>query len=100
MLEIGKRKDIYTDIKELKKKVTAEITTGLVCLVFIALAIVYIPNVSTVSKQAPVKQYGSLILSMPIVGYVVIAILFFILGVAATLLCRHYKEIGEKEKEL
>ena len=93
MLEIGKRKDIYTDIKELKKKVTAEITTGLVCLVFIALAIVYIPNVSTVSKQAPVKQYGSLILSMPIVGYVVIAILFFILGVAATLLCRHYKEI-------
>ena len=41
-----------------------------------------------------------MVLKMPSVGYVLIALLAFILGVAVILLCQHWKQKKEKEREI
>ena len=60
--------------------------------------ICFLPELRQASEQAPVRQYGSLILALPAAGYVLIALLSFALGVAVTLLCQHWKRQKELER--
>ncbi len=99
-LEIKRRQKIYTEMKSLQKKIIAEISACVACTLLIVLVGCFIPELTSVSAQAPMKQYGSMILSLPSIGYVLIAVLFFILGVIATLLCQHIKKRQEKENEI
>ena len=98
--EVNRRRKIYTDIKRLRKKIIGEITAGLICVVLVITVASNIPALELISEQTPVKQYGSMILAVPTVGYVLIAILFFILGVVVTLLCQHYKRYKEREQDI
>ncbi len=100
IMEVKRRREIYTDIKNLRKKILKGITTGISTLVLVFIVAFYIPVLEQTSRQTPIRQYGSMILSVPSVGYVLIAILFFILGVVVALLCRYYKEYREKEQTL
>ncbi len=100
IMEVNRRREIYTDIKNLRKKIIKGIAACLSTLSLVFVVAYYMPVLENTSRQTPVGQYGSMILAVPSVGYVLIAILFFILGVAVTLLCRHYKEYREKEQNL
>ena len=98
--EVSRRREIYTDIKKLRRKIIGEITTGLICVALVVSVACNIPALGKVSEQTPVMQYGSMILAVPTVGYVLISILFFVLGIVVTLLCQHYKKYKEKEQDI
>ena len=44
-------------------------------------------------RSSEEQLYGSLILSTPYLGYVVIGILTFVLGVLVTILCLHLNDL-------
>ncbi len=98
--EVNRRRRIYTDIKKLRQKIIGEMAAGLICVVLVIAVAGNIPALELISEQTPVKQYGSMILAVPTVGYVLVAILFFILGVVVTLLCQHYKRYKEREQDI
>ena len=98
--EVNRRREIYADIKRLRKKIIGEIAGSLICIMFVVIVACNIPALDRMAGQTPVKQYGSMILAVPTVGYVLIAILFFALGRVVTLLCQHYKKCKEKEQDL
>lgn len=66
------------------------------CLALIVLVGASIANVTPEAADSTVSQYGSLVISAPYMGYVVIALLAFILGVLVTLLCRRIREFKQK----
>lgn len=66
------------------------------CLALIVLVGASIANVNPETTDNTVSQYGSLVISAPYMGYVVIGLLAFILGVLVTLLCRHIREFKQK----
>ncbi|MBO4681521.1 MAG: hypothetical protein J5623_06415 [Clostridiales bacterium] len=100
MNEIRRRKDIYAEAKSLRKKMIAESATGIACLALMISAAIFLPNINIVRDDAPILQYGSMIQSLPVIGYVLIALLAFATGVAMTLACIHWKEHKEKEREI
>ena len=59
-------------------------------LAVLALSITVIPGKPAVTSAGSV--YGSFLLSREAGGYVLIALIAFVLGVAVTLLCLHYRK--------
>lgn len=98
--EVNRRREIYTDLRKLRGKIIGEVAAGLICVMLVVTVACNIPALERVSEQTPVKQYGSMILAVPTVGYVLISILFFVLGIVVTLLCQHYKKYKEKEQDI
>jgi len=66
------------------------------CLALIVLVGASIAIISPETADNSVSQYGSLVISAPYMGYVVIGLLAFILGVLVTLLCRRIREFKQK----
>ena len=100
MREILRRKEVYGESRALRRKMALEGTVCGVCAALMVTAVYFLPRVEGASGQTPIRQYGSMVLRLPAVGYAVIALLAFILGVAATLLCRHWRQHRQKEREL
>ena len=100
MREILRRKDIYTKAKIIRKKMIAEISTALVCLVLMITVACFLPKLDLIREQAPILQYGSMIEALPLIGYIIIAILAFAMGIAVTLACVHWQEHKKKEQEI
>lgn len=100
MKEILRRKEIYQAIKAIRQKIILEAAMGGGSAALLIAVIVFLPRLHGLSDQAPIRQYGSMVLKMPSVGYVLVALLAFLLGVAVTLLCQHWKQKKEKEREL
>ncbi len=63
------------------------------CMILVAMTVVFAPSVIEGAVQTEDMRYGSLILSAGHMGYVIIALLAFILGILITLLCFHLNEI-------
>ena len=98
MKEIKRRKEIYQAMKSLRRKMIAEAVSAGICVVMMIAVICFLPELRLASEQAPVRQYGSLILALPAAGYVLIALLSFALGVAVTLLRQHWKRRKDLER--
>lgn len=99
MREIVRRKRRFAAIKALRRRMAGEAAVCAACALGMAAVAAYLPRLEAASAQAPIRQYGSLVLSMPAVGYVLVGLLSFILGVAATLLCRHRQEKKKLEQD-
>lgn len=99
MNEIKKRKDAYRDEKALRRRIAADASACGVSFALLAVVACFLPRLREVSALAPIGRYGSLILALPAAGYVLIALLSFILGSALTLLLLHCKKLKEKERE-
>ena len=100
MEEIRRRKEIYQALKSLRRKMVMEAVSAGACVALLGLVAGYLPELRQASEEAPIRQYGSMILMLPAAGYVLVAILSFALGVAVTLLCQHWKKWKEKEREI
>ena len=87
MQEILRRKEIYQAMKALRQKMLLETAVCDGCGALLIAVIAFLPRLNAFTDQAPIRQYGSMVLKMPSLGYVLIALLAFILGVAVTLLC-------------
>lgn len=97
MVEIRRRREIYGAMKSLRRKLIAEAVSAGACVAMMIAVFCFLPELRQASEQAPVRQYGSLVLALPAAGYVLIALVSFALGVAVTLLCRHWKQRKELE---
>jgi len=86
--EIKRRKQMYAEQKALRRRVIFEVVASAAVVLLIVVAAILVPTLDRASEEVPVRQYGSLILSVPVMGYVVFGILAFGLGVLATFLCR------------
>lgn len=100
MNEIRRRKDIYKQAKSLRNKTIGECAVGIVCLVLIISGAVILPGLDFSGNDAQILQYGSAIKSLPVIGYLLVAILAFVMGVAMTMACIHWKERKKKEQEI
>ena len=98
MTEIRRRKGIYQAMKALRHKMIAEAVSAGICAAMMIAVVIFLPELQQASEQAPVRQYGSLILALPAAGHVLIALLSFVLGVAVTLLCQHWKRQKDLER--
>jgi len=69
------------------------------CLVLIVIVSLSLPSFSD-AAAAQNSRYGSLILSAPYLGYVIIGVLAFLLGICVTLLCVHLARRGREAEDL
>ena len=98
MKEIKRRREIYQAMKSLRRILIAEAVSAGACAAMMIAVISFLPELRQASEQAPVRQYGSLVLALPAAGYGLIALLSFALGVVVTLLCQHWKQRKELER--
>ena len=70
---------------EQKRQIVYGICSG-ICTLFLVLTATMLPKINETDQASLEQHYGSLILSTPYMGYVVIGLLAFVLGIFVTLL--------------
>ncbi len=83
--------------KDRKKRSTQALGGAVACVCLILIAVLSRGMTNVVGKNtALISQYGGLILSEPKLGFVMIGILAFLLGVCVTLICVRLRD-GESQ---
>lgn len=89
--------------QEKRRRRTILRETGLVCacMVLIAGAALWVSGVTGAAVPVTASPYGSMIAGSHYIGYIVIGILAFLLGISVTLLGLHLrkKEDGERDRD-
>ena len=96
MNEIMMRADSLKEKKSLNNYVIGLGIAIAACLGLIILVGTSIANINPEVSNNTASQYGSLVISAPYMGYVVIGLLAFILGVLVTLLGRRIRDYKQK----
>jgi len=97
--EIMKRAGIIKEKQVLKKRMISEGVLAIACIALMILTAFYIPQVDVIQEARTEVRYGSLLLGSPHMGYVIIGILAFVLGILVALLCINWREKNKKERE-
>ena len=97
--EILKRSEIVRERHSSRKSIAVWSVASAVCAALLILAANFIPALSADRSEADLTHYGSLILDASYMGYVVIGVLAFLLGVCVTLLCLSIRKRRKKEHE-
>ena len=98
--EILRRAEITREKQALKKSVMMDAASVLICLLLLVGASVSLPRMAEISEPDISRYYGSLILHSTAIGYVVIGVLAFALGICVTLLCLHWRALNQKGRDL
>lgn len=98
--EIMKRADAVSEKRTIRKHLQISAAAVCACAVLLAIVSVYLPRLDASPQESGLQRYGSLLLAAPYIGYVVVGLLTFALGVCATLFCIRLKELKEKEREI
>lgn len=97
--EIMRRAELVKEKRNVKKVIMMNaVASGLCAALLIAVAL-YLPNLSPAQTQMIETQYGSLLLAAPYIGYVIVGLLAFALGICITLLCVHLKKWKERDRK-
>lgn len=94
--EVLKRTEIIKGKTQLKKHILTEVVTSVMCFAFIVLSVVNMPASGATADDE--TRYGSLILSSRNMGFIVVGVLAFIIGVCVTLLCLNWKKYNSYKK--
>ncbi|MCR4655793.1 MAG: hypothetical protein K5770_06145 [Lachnospiraceae bacterium] len=89
--EVMNRSETVREKRSLKKRIIADGTAGVLCLVLMSAAFFSLPRLAPGAQGAGMQQYGSLLLASPYIGYIVVCLLGFGLGVCVTLLLIHLR---------
>lgn len=85
--------------QNIKKAILADSVAACIAAVLMIAVTLYLPHFD---PEQPVQQgsrFGSLLLAAPYIGYVIIVLLAFALGVCLTLLLLNVKKIKERDKK-
>jgi hypothetical protein len=96
--EILRRTEPVMEKRRLRRHIGADALTACVCLVLLLAVSLSLPRLAAGPVRAA-REYGSLLLTGPYLGLVIVVLLAFALGVCVTLLCLHLKRLKEKERE-
>lgn len=97
--EILKRADYIKEKKTSQKAVASYALASCACIALMAVTSFYLQNVSAAGNAEGNVRYGSLLLNTSYMGYVVIGILAFLLGVCITLLFLRLRKLRKKERD-
>ncbi len=89
--EIMRRAESVRTNRRRRNRVRIDLAGILLSVVLMVLVIRKLPTPGTLSPEIGEQHYGSLILSNQHIGFVMIGILAFALGVFVTLLCLHLR---------
>ena len=90
--EIMKRSGRIKERRALTRKIAADAVAAVICLVLM------VPKLSEYGTEVTEQHYGSLSLVVPYLGYVMVGILAFALGITATVLCLHIRQMRQKDE--
>ena len=96
---IMKRADYMKERKSSQKAVFSCAVSACACIVLMVMTFIHIPGLASAEASEVGMQYGSLLLRTSYMGYVVVGILAFLLGISTTFLCVHLKRMKRKESE-
>ena len=96
--EIMGRAEVVRENRSIRKRVIRSAWACAVCAVLLAVVCAYVPRLSAARETARLQRYGSLLLEAPYMGFVVIGLVAFLLGVCVTLLCFYWKRMKDKER--
>ncbi len=97
--EIMKRADHVIERKDAQKTAISYAVSSFACFVLMIVTSLYIPGISSSGAVETHEQYGSLLMNTAYMGFVVIGVLAFILGVFVTLLCMQIRKIRKGESD-
>lgn len=97
--EIMRRSELVKEKRIIKKSILTEAIASCVCLALLITVAVYLPNLSPAQAGQIETRYGSLLLAAPYIGYVIVGLLAFALGVSITLLCIQWKKWKERDRK-
>lgn len=97
--EIMKRATIIKEKQAIRRRMIVEGISACACLVLLVATALFLPQISGNANSVSQAHYGSLILQVSYMGYVVVGLLSFILGVLVALLCMHWRKMKQKESE-
>ena len=98
MQEIMKRAGTVQEKRTIRKRLYESAAASISFAILLIIASASLSKLTPVLKTVQMQQYGSLLLAAPYVGYVVVGVLAFALGVCVTLFCVCYKKLRQKEQ--
>ena len=96
--EIMRRAETVKEKRSIRKRLRASALASCVCVILLIAVSVYLPRLTAISQDTAAGQYGSLLLAASYMGYVVVGVLAFALGVCVTLLSIQWRKLKEKER--
>ena len=96
--EIMRRAEGLKERRRRNKAILTDAVSSGVLFALLIAAIAYVPKLPALQTAGTETRYGSLLLAAPSVGYVIVGLLAFALGVCVTLLCCHLKKREEPER--
>ena len=99
LLEIMKRADHIKEKKADQKALLSYALSACACILLMVVTVLNLPRTSSSAAPQTGGHYGSLLLDTSYMGYIVIGVLAFLLGISVTLLCLQLRKIRKKESE-
>ena len=96
--EIMRRADAVKETRSIQKRVLGSALASCVCVILLIAVSIYLPRLTAISQDTAAGQYGSLLLAASYMGYVVVGVLAFALGVCVTLLSIQWRKLKGKER--
>ena len=97
--EIMRRAELVKEKRNVKKVIMMNAVASGLCVALLSTVAVYLPNLSPAQAGQIETRYGSLLLAAPYIGYVIVGLLAFALGVSITLLCIQWKKWKERDRK-
>ena len=97
--EIIARSDGLKEKQNIKKAILADSAAACIAAVLLLAVGLYLPQLKPSESGQTGSTYGSLLIASPYIGYIIVGLLAFALGVCLTLLCLHVKKLKEQDRK-
>ena len=97
--EIMRRAEPVMEKRRIRRRIFVDALTSCACLALLIAVSLSLPGLPTAGADGAAREYGSLLLTGPYLGLVLVVLLAFALGVCVTLLCLRLKKLKEKERK-
>lgn len=97
--EILRRSEAIKEKRAIQKRLRASALASCACAALLIAVFAYLPRIKDTAQSSTAQRYGSLLLTAPYMGYVVVGALAFLLGICVTILCIQWKKLKQKERD-
>ena len=97
--EIMKRSELVKEKKASKRATLSYALSACACIALLVVTALHMPGLSQAETSEAQGHYGSLMLNTSYMGYVVIGVIAFLLGICLTLLCTRIVDKRKKERD-
>lgn len=95
--EIIKRSKVVREKSNIQRNLRISAGVTCLCAALMITLFFYLPKLTGASNEPAMQRYGSLLLAAPYIGYVMVGVIAFALGICVTLFCVYLKKLKGKE---